>query len=793
MSTLDPTLAALVEDLKGRIDRITSSIPVENPVEFVLLRSTPGHGKTRVVQELYERLREQQSSPRFWPPLLGAQSAASLLDSRHRVFPRPQTDFADHDPDSEMDYLWWGIECDVSTAASDPLNVAIGLQLAYLAEPLLAAEIRAGQRLLDKSGEINDAASITLTILSTAGVAIPVFGPGVAAVSAALLGARRLQVRHEHRVAEARARDIHGAANATESLERLADNLAKLSKDLPVVLVVDNAHLADERLTTFLGLLAERRGRILVLLTAWPDESPETPFARWWGDLTGHRAEEAQEAPKEVVLEPLSVTTLEAIFDEDLPAVTPAVRQMIIAEIDGNPLALRANLMNEGIREDALAGDLASLEENLARDVDEAFRKFWKAFSDEVRHALALASYLGRDYVEMILLEAVGTRGPFGHLDRDGAENGLATGLTTGYVRDLDAWLRGFTERTFYELAHEHVRKVSRDGPPAIREALEAFLRAEHHEFSPRALAVLQTRYVEFAIEYPNLDARLATETAIHLSESHRAEGDLSRAERASVQAVTLADRLGVEGSKTQMLARWERGSVLSVTGRYEDALTLREVVLTAYSAQFPPEHPDVLRAKANLANTYYALGRHEEALSLQEVVLTAYSAQFPPEHPDVLTAKANLAITNSAIGRHEEALSLQEEVLTAFSAKFPPEHPIVLRVKANLAATFSGLGRYEEALTLQEEVLAAYSAKFPPEHPDVLRAKANLANTYYVLGRHEEALSLQEEVLTAFSAKFPPEHPDVLRARTNLAITYSALGRHEEAHQLRRKSETDG
>ena len=64
-----------------------------------------------------------------------------------------------------------------------------------------------------------------------------------------------------------------------------------------------------------------------------------------------------------------------------------------------------------------------------------------------------------------------------------------------------------------------------------------------------------------------------------------------------------------------------------------------------------------------DLANSYQDVGRRNEALKLREEVLTLRRKVNGPEHPDTLRAMDTLASSYTAVGRLEEALALLAEM----------------------------------------------------------------------------------------------------------------------------------
>lgn len=105
-------------------------------------------------------------------------------------------------------------------------------------------------------------------------------------------------------------------------------------------------------------------------------------------------------------------------------------------------------------------------------------------------------------------------------------------------------------------------------------------------------------------------------------------------------------------------------GCILGESGMYADAARLRERVYSLVKGQLGLEHPDAIKASANLARTYRQLGRYAEAEVLQVDILREQKRLLGPEHPDTIRASANLALTYHSLGRYAEAEVLQLDIL---------------------------------------------------------------------------------------------------------------------------------
>ncbi|KAJ7822753.1 hypothetical protein B0H13DRAFT_2291381 [Mycena leptocephala] len=219
--------------------------------------------------------------------------------------------------------------------------------------------------------------------------------------------------------------------------------------------------------------------------------------------------------------------------------------------------------------------------------------------------------------------------------------------------------------------------------------------------------------------------------------------------------------------------------------GKYQEAEPLESIVLEKQKQLLGADHPDTLSAMSNLAATYRELGRYQEAEPLENIVLEKWKQLLGADHTDTLLAMANLAATYCELGRYQDAEPLDTSVLETQKQLLGANHPSTLMAMRNLAATYHKLGRYQEAEPLEGIVLEKRKQLLGEDHPDTLMAMGNLAATYHKLGRYKEAESLESIVLEKQKQLLGADHPDTLRAMANLAFTYSELGRYKEAEPL--------
>jgi len=149
-------------------------------------------------------------------------------------------------------------------------------------------------------------------------------------------------------------------------------------------------------------------------------------------------------------------------------------------------------------------------------------------------------------------------------------------------------------------------------------------------------------------------------------------------------------------------------GMLLYEQGYFKQAETLENKVLATRKSILGVEHPETIRAMANLAGTYGNLGKYTEAEKLEIQVLDARNRILGVQHPDTIHAMANLAVTYGKLGKYTEAERLKNKVLDARNRVLGVEHPDTIRAMANLAVIYQNLGKYMEAEKMETQVLDA-------------------------------------------------------------------------------------
>ncbi|KIM20763.1 hypothetical protein M408DRAFT_81516 [Serendipita vermifera MAFF 305830] len=179
--------------------------------------------------------------------------------------------------------------------------------------------------------------------------------------------------------------------------------------------------------------------------------------------------------------------------------------------------------------------------------------------------------------------------------------------------------------------------------------------------------------------------------------------------------------------------------SILDKSGAHYGCFKLRERLGLIVKGRLEVKHPSTIIASANLAVTYGQLGRYAEAEVLfVEVlkqrtkllgVLKQSTKLLGADHPDTIRASANLAATYGELGRYAEAEALQNDVLQRRTRLLGDQHPHTLLALWSLASTYKKTQQLPEALELATKAHRGYVEILGESHPDTVETAAFLTS----------------------------------------------------------------
>lgn len=381
--------------------------PEENNHRCVILEAPSGTGKTRILRELFERLRASgQPENHYWPTL----GKVNRVDGALGVDPMPQRKVLSPDPreftwsaDSMPEFAWWSFNCemlasgdgnDFISAGTDQLRahaIPLEVRLNHTEKAFTRNMARIGgalQRHVAEfvSGTAEDQA------LEALGRLVPV--PGLRE----LLGLANIGTKEARRwwsFRKATKSTVDTGDQVQEDRKKralmLADSLTALSgPGLPSVIVIEDIHRMTAEFGDFLSHLLSVSGDInhpvFIIGTAWPEAS--SPTYRTWL--------ESREDIKEQTVPALRIDELVEIVLVHAPRTQPAIAQKLAEEL-GTPYALKLWLTIRQVQAEIEEADgeitidsFKRLSDQIPRTVEAVYKSRWTELNTSTKEALLL-------------------------------------------------------------------------------------------------------------------------------------------------------------------------------------------------------------------------------------------------------------------------------------------------------------------------------------------------------------------------------------------------------------------
>ncbi|BDT87326.1 tetratricopeptide repeat protein [Nocardia cyriacigeorgica] len=335
-----------------------------------------------------------------------------------------------------------------------------------------------------------------------------------------------------------------------------------------------------------------------------------------------------------------------------------------------------------------------------------------------------------------------------------------------------------------------------------------AVLQRLHHHLQTTgdpAAEILQTALLPYLIETSIDDAeraRLYVQHADQLGSTRR----FPQACDATEQAVSLYRRLAEEQPQVYLpdlaAALSNLAKRLNRVRRFPEAVTLAEESVTLYRQLIEKQPstylPNLAAALSNSAERLNRVRRFPEAVTLAEESVTLYRQLIEKQPstylPDLAGSLNSLGVVLRQMGRFPQAVARHEEA-AALYFQLAEDRPITYLPDLagclnNLGVVLWEVGRFRDAALRAEQAVALYRrfAERRPVRflPDLASSLANLGAVLREMGRIREALAPSEEAV-AILRRLAQEHPltylpDLASSLANLAVVLEEAGRFREA-----------
>ena len=197
---------------------------------------------------------------------------------------------------------------------------------------------------------------------------------------------------------------------------------------------------------------------------------------------------------------------------------------------------------------------------------------------------------------------------------------------------------------------------------------------------------------------------------------------------------------LGQSNNDDRASAMTQLGNGLYSAGHFEDALSVREALLSTLR-RLGADEEILLDAQSNVASTYADLGQLEKALSMEQDIYSDSVQLLGEENRDTLEAAGNLAITLRDLERFQEARSVLRNAIPLARRVLGESDQFALAMRSNYAEALyrddgATLADLSEAVTTLEETEQTARRVLGGAHPTTASIQGFLAKSRNVLAR---------------------------------------------------------
>jgi tetratricopeptide (TPR) repeat protein len=730
----------IVDGLLESLRRIQAGDASEPRI--VVLRAPAGYGKSRIIREVYERLRASQPHPHFWPPLserhLDDDGIPVPLGERKLI--GPPLDSFTWAPDSLPEFGWWALNCErgsdrrranVLADARERFSAflpALAMSWARKAgvwDRVLAKRRDAGRLLREAAaGELTDAA------LNQLQQALNVAIPGIGTIARWVwqlgkTGARHVGARQDL------ATSVELGGRVKDQREAMAGQVAtsilQLTRaDLPGLVVVEDAHYAAADLLALLDHLKQPTvvSPALVILTCWPEGGLRSGWDSW---LEGN----AMSGFSRIVDVPrLSERDLVEVVHRYAPSTRPSSARRLAVAMP-SPLLLELWLSLDSTQRvlRQTGGGLVvdrQLAVRLPSTLTEVYRERWNELTPPVQRAL---------------MTVVALADP-----EDPVPAFLPTVVVQAAAEVFDVEESQLLSEGLFLAADPAAWTIVQGGSEAFREAL--LTEQARAALSMDAATIAALRRSALGLLRRRIDDQI--------------EGDywLQRTAENSVASEWLLDLSeSAPSQRADVAAGWRHALDLVDKGRFHEAIELLEL------CRPDGDTGDAQLMRRDLAQAHGAAGHYQKARGLLREAAPAFDRHFGPDSSECLELQDTIATLTGLQGEYSQAVALYDILIPKLSGS--PQDFTLLTLEAHVCrALFSSrLGNYQAALDDLGAVLVS-SGVDELDPYILLQARLLKARLTSEMGDPQSALSLLDGIIDSMSEQLGPRDEMTFVAR---------------------------
>ena len=775
----------------------------------VVLSGPAGSGKTRIVQELYARLRSQQEDM-YWPVMgdvARTRGGAGTDPMAGRKIVAPTIDGFVWPAGALPSFGWWGLNCErLSSGTSQDVVSAMRPQLEAHTLPLTMAR-RQVEGWVDKtrrlavgavdevrSAFVDEGLGAAFEVLKKHGISIPC-GPTLVKWGIQGLGVSWRRVRELSRLKKEILLGEQGRSVLRTASQELADVIISLSfREIPVIVAIEDMHLMGRELPAFLDAVSSRRSSpVLVIGTVWPEGESNGVYRRWLNKAKKLGGAQRIEIPV------LGSGELSSMIQEEAPC-TSEEDLLWISDRLNNPFLIRLWLSERRTWEhiECHHGAVVLKDEEfwLPEDVTAVLKGRWDELDGAVSSSVLYAAAISPDvdgsacrFVSDVVVGVINRREPDAHYD---ARMGLRRAI------EKLCWCRSEEGVDFFvePLLAEYLRRKAdsyfgKEGWRQLRLLTQGAL-AEWICSRVDGISLPLTEVSTFVCQwFLGVDGgEQAEDLVIARAAAHwrlAQNADLCEETSAAIghgkKVLTTLLAGNVLPEQILLNVRATVADYVLRGGEVKDALNRYDALLPVFERVFGIHHPRTMLVRYSRAKAIVSLGRLEDGVEELGSLLEDQSAVLGSGHPDSWVTRSKLVELLNRLGRLEESLALCNDgdgVLESGSVADDVLPAVLLK-----SATLMGDKRAGVAIDVCRDLLSDMENKFGFNHVNVLEVRSNLAVALKDGNMLEESIREYRLFVKGYGRMLGLDHPDTFASRGHLGIALRESGRVHEAIEV--------
>ena len=774
----------------------------------VVLSGSAGSGKTRIVQELYARLRSDREDA-YWPAMGDAvrtRGGAGTDPMAGRKVVAPRIDGFLWPAGALPTFGWWGLNCErLASGSSQDVVSAMRSQLEAHALPLAMARRQvegwkdktrrlAGEAVDEvRSAFTDEGLSAAFDALKQRHISVP-FGSTLVKWGFKGVDASWRRVQELNRLKRDFLLGEQGRSIQRTASQQLADMLISLScRALPAVIAIEDMHLMGRELPAFLDAVSSRRSSpILVVGTVWPEGESNGVYRRWLNKAQSRGTVQYVNSPI------LGVDDLSRMIQEEAPRTSKA-DLLQIADRLKNPYLIRLWLMECRTQEHIEGHDgavvLADDNIRLPEDVVAVLKGRWDELDDAVRTGLLYAAAISPDtdgsacrFVSEVVAGVVNRRELDVQYDaRMGLRRAIENLCWCRSERGIDffvepllvEYLRSEVDSHFSKEGWRQLRQLTQD---ALAEWISC--RVDGIYLPPNEVSTFVCQWFLSVDDGERTEALVMPRAAAQWCLAQNADscdevGDAVERGKKTLAALLAGNPLS---ERVTLDVRSTVAGYVLQGGEVKDALNRYSALLPAFERAFGVHDPRTMLVRYGRAKAIVGVGNLEDGVGELKALLRVQSAVLGSGHPDSWVTRSKLVELLNRLGRTEESLALCNDGGVSESDSVVQD---LLSAGLLRVAALMGDKRASAAVDVYRELLSGVEQEFGFDHENVLAARSNLAAALRWDSRLGEAIAEYRLLVRGGEWVLGPDHPNTLAIRGNLAGVLRKSGRVEEAIEV--------